>query len=109
MEPLLSIRKKSGYPLDFLCPVPSGPGLSGLDDPDRTGWRAERLKLANIAKACLSHQHREQSIGVGLGVLDAVELLDREAEQLPHEAAALFPIVGNIEFAARREHLPGLA
>jgi hypothetical protein len=109
MEPLLSIRKKSGYPLDFLCPVPSGPGLSGLDDPDRTGWRAERLKLANIAKACLSHQHREQSIGVGLGVLDAVELLDREAEQQPHEAAALFPIVRDIEFAARREHLPGLA
>ena len=75
----------------------SSRGLSGLDDRDRTGWRAERLKFANIAKACLSHQHREQSIGVGLGVLDAVELLDRQAEQQPHEAAALFPIVGNIE------------
>src|SRR3546814_19272848 len=101
MEPLLSIRKKGDYPLDFLCPVPSGPGLSGLDDRDRTGWRAERLKFANIAKACLSHQHREQSIGVGLGVLDAVEILYGQEEQHTQAAADLFSRVSGREFAAR--------
>src|SRR3546814_20702206 len=65
MEPLLLIRKNGGYPLDFLCPVRLGPGLAGFDDDDRTGWRAKRLKFANIAKAGLSHQHREKSIGIG--------------------------------------------
>src|SRR3546814_334444 len=75
--------------LGFSLPQRSGPGLAGLDDGDRTGWRAECLELANVAKASLSRQHREHSVGVGLGILDAIGFLGRQTEQQPREAAAL--------------------
>ena len=89
MEPLLVDTQKRWLFLGFSLPGRSGPGLAGLDDCDRTGWRAECLELANVAKAGLSHQRREHSVGVGLGILDAIGFLGRQTEQQPREAAAL--------------------